>query len=356
MTDVESNWIATRRHQIFPVLSEADVARISRFGTVRRFAKGERLFVAGEPGPGMFVVLKGVVAISHRDGLGRVVPIVRQGPGEFSAEVAQLSGGRGLVDGCAEDEVETLLVPPDRLRALIIAEADLGERIVRALILRRVGLIESGASGPVLIGTPHSPDVLRLQGFLNSNGYPHHLVDASADIGAATLLEQYGAGESDVLVVCPDGSVLLNPSEDALARGLGMVDSAERRELVDVIVIGAGPAGLATAVYAASEGLQVLVLDCRAYGGQAGASARIENYLGFPTGISGQALAGRAFVAASCGVEHKACGECGRSDRHRIHLYVVNGRTSPSPSGLVAKGTTRLDPFPRVRQRLPSHD
>jgi thioredoxin reductase (NADPH) len=283
---------------MFPVLTESEIARIGRFGTVRRYERGDRLFAAGEPGPGMFVVLKGVVAMSQRDGLGHVVPIGSHGPGEFSGEVAQLSGGYALVDGYAEEDVETLLVPPSQLRALIIAEADLGERIVRALILRRVGLIESGASGPVLMGRPDSPELLRLQNFLRRNARPHQVVDATQDRAAAALLEQYGAAMADVLVVCPDGSVLLNPSEDALARNLGMLDSAEHNELFDVAIVGAGPAGLATAVYAASEGLHVVVLDCRAFGGQAGASARIENYLGFPTGISGQALAGRAFVQA----------------------------------------------------------
>jgi thioredoxin reductase (NADPH) len=283
---------------MFPVLTEPEIARIGRFGTVRRYQRGDRLFAAGEPGPGMFVVLKGVLMLSQRDGLGHVVPIGSHGPGEFSGEVASLSGSHALVDGYAEEDVETLLVPPSQLRALIIAEADLGERIVRALILRRVALIKSGASGPVLMGRPDSAELLRLQSFLSRNAHPHQVVDATQDSDAAALLEQYGAALADVLVVCPDGSVLLSPSEDALARCLGMLDSAEHNELFDVAVVGAGPAGLATAVYAASEGLHVVVLDCRAFGGQAGASARIENYLGFPTGISGQALAGRAFVQA----------------------------------------------------------
>jgi thioredoxin reductase (NADPH) len=283
---------------MFPVLTGPEIARIGRFGTLRRYERGARLFAAGEPGPGMFVVLKGAVALSQRDGLGHVVRIVRLGPGEFSAEVAQLSGGQALVDGHAEEDVETLLVPPSQLRALIIAEADLGERIVRALILRRVGLIESGASGPALIGRRESPELQRLQNFLSRNARPHQIVDATQDSDAAALLEQSGAALADVLVAFPDGSVLRNPSEDALARSLGMLDSIEHNELFDVVVVGAGPAGLATAVYAASEGLHVVVLDCRAFGGQAGASARIENYLGFPTGISGQALAGRAFVQA----------------------------------------------------------
>src|SRR2546423_3455680 len=279
--------VPTRRHQMFPALTDAEVARIKRFGTVQRYPRGTLLFAAGAPGPGMFVVLKGLVSITQRDGLGRIVPIVQQGPGQFLAEVGQLSGGHALVDGHAEDDVETLLVPPDQLRALIIAEADLGERIVRALILRRVGLIESGASGPVLIGGAESPDVLRLQNFLRRNGHPHQVIDATQDDATTTLLTQYGATSADVLALCPNGEVLLNPSEDSLARCLGMLDTADHDELFDVAVVGAGPAGLATAVYAASEGLHVVVLDCRSFGGQAGASARIENYLGFPTGISG---------------------------------------------------------------------
>src|SRR5438477_8136408 len=185
--------VPTRRHQMFPALTDAEIARIKRFGTVQRYPRGARLFAAGEPGPGMFVVLKGLVSITQRDGLRRVVPIAQQGPGQFLAEVAQLSGGYALVDGHADDDVETLLVPPEQLRALIIAEADLGERIVRALILRRVGLIESGASGPVLIGEPQSSEVLRLETFLKRNGQPYQVVDARTDEAAAAMLEQYGA-------------------------------------------------------------------------------------------------------------------------------------------------------------------
>lgn len=203
--------VANRRDQMFPVLAESEIARIARFGTVQRYACGDRLFTAGQPGPGMFIVLKGIVAISQRDGLGNVTPIVRQGPGEFLAEVGQLSGGRALVDGDAEEAVETLLISPEQLRALIIAEADLGERIMRALILRRVALIESGATGPVLIGNPESPALLRLRNFLRRNGHPHGVVDVTQEHGAAALLERDGATASEVVVVCPDGSVLRDP-------------------------------------------------------------------------------------------------------------------------------------------------
>jgi len=345
-----------RLQQTFPVLSDTEIARIARFGTVQQFARGARLFTAGETGPGMYVLLKGVVAVTQRDGLGHVVPIVRQGPGEFLAEVGQLSGRPALVDGHADEDVEVLLVPPAQLRALLVAEADLGERITRALILRRVALIESGASGPVLIGPPQSPDMARLENFLRRNGYPYHLVDADDDPDAAALIAQYGAGK--LLAVCPDGSVLVNPTDEALARCLGMVDTAERDELYDVAVVGAGPAGLATAVYAASEGLRVIVLDCRAFGGQAGASARIENYLGFPTGISGQALAGRAFVQAQkFGVEMLIPAkvtslDCSRDNpQESLRVSLADGRTINARTVVIASGAHYRRPaVPRLAE------
>jgi thioredoxin reductase (NADPH) len=247
----------------------------------------------------MFVIISGHVAITQRDGLGHITPVVDQGPGQFLAEVGTLSGRAALVDGYAEGDVEALMITPENLRRLLVAEAELGERIVRALILRRVGLIESHASGPVLIGAPTSSDVIRLETFLRRNGHPHHLLDPATDPEAGELIARYGPGDAELpLVINPDGTVLRNPKNAELARALGMVAQSDGAKLYDVAVVGSGPAGLATAVYAASEGLSVVVLDSGAYGGQAGASARIENYLGFPTGISGQALAGRAFVQA----------------------------------------------------------
>ena len=289
----------TRYEQTFPTLTPHEIERVRRFGELRRFRRGDALFQAGKPGPGMFVVLTGNVVISHRDGLGHVSHIIDQGPGQFMAEIGQLSGRLSLVDGHAESAVETLLIPPENLRALLVAEADLGERIMRALILRRVNLIQGGFGGPVLIGTEALGDMARLQNFLARNGQPHHLLDPAADTDAADLVARYVASRADLpLVVCPDGTVLKNPSETSLALALGMIGSQANDKLYDVAVVGGGPAGLATAVYAASEGLSVAVLDQRAFGGQAGASMRIENYLGFPTGISGQALAGRAFTQA----------------------------------------------------------
>ncbi len=288
-----------RHDETFPTLTASEIERLRRFGSLRKYARGEKLFETGQPGPGMFVVLSGAVAIAQRDGLGHVTPVAAEGPGQFLAEIGQLSSQPALVDATAEGEVETLLIPPEGVRSLLIAEADLGERIMRALILRHVNLIESGAGGPVLVGAATSWDVLRLQNFLSRNGYPYHLIDPAEHHEACELIAHNAAFEGKLpLVVCTNGVVLSNPSETALARQLGMLQSARENFVYDVAVVGAGPAGLSTAVYATSEGLSLVVLDARAFGGQAGASARIENYFGFPTGISGQALTARAFVQA----------------------------------------------------------
>jgi thioredoxin reductase (NADPH) len=288
-----------RHEQTFPALTPPEIERMRRFGELRAYKHGEALFETGKPGPGMFVVLTGHVAITQRDGLGHVTPVIDQGPGQFLAEIGQLSGRVALVDGHAQGEVETLLIPPDQLRALLVAEAELGERIMRALILRRVSLIQGGVGGPVLIGPSSLGDTARLQNFLVRNGQPHHVLDPATDKDAADLVARYSPSRADLpLVVCPDGTVLRNPSETSLALAVGMITNHAHEKLYDVAVVGSGPAGLATAVYAASEGLSVAVFDARAFGGQAGASARIENYLGFPTGISGQALTGRAYTQA----------------------------------------------------------
>src|SRR3982075_1753311 len=265
-----------RLEQTFPELTALEIARMRRFGEMRRYKDGETLFETGKPGPGMFVILSGHVAITQRDGLGHVTPVIDQGPGQFLAEIGQLSGRVALVDGHAEGEVETLLIPPERLRALLVAEADLGERIMRALILRRVNLIQGGVGGPVLIGPSNSSGVIRLQGFLTRNGYPHHLLDPASDHDAAELIARYSPSPTDwPLVVAPDGTVLRNPTESELARAMGMIRALAKDKIYDVAIVGSGPAGLSTAVYAASEGLSVAACDARAFGGQAGASARI---------------------------------------------------------------------------------
>lgn len=287
-----------RYAQAFPTLTPQEIKRLHRFGEVLRFADGEALFLTGQP-RAMHVVLSGHVIASQHDGLGHVTPVVDFGPGQFLAEVGSLSGDPSLIDAHAEGEVEALVIQPEGLRRLLIAEAELGERIMRAMILRRVSLLESGTGGIVLIGAPNSVDMVRIENFLTRNALPHHTLDPATDPEAREVIARYAPKPGDLpLVVAPDGEVLRNPDDTALARVIGMLEQLDPDKLYDVAVVGCGPAGLSTAVYAGSEGLSVVVLEQRMYGGQAGASARIENYFGFPTGISGMALVSRAFVQA----------------------------------------------------------
>jgi thioredoxin reductase (NADPH) len=293
----KSTTFETRRHQMFPVLQPAEIDRLRRFAEPRSFAKRDLLVRAGEANTAMFVILKGEVVATLHDGLIEREPFVTIGPGAFTGELAQLSGRPALVDVRAEGDVETLAIPSPRIRDVLVEEAELGERIMRALILRRVGLIESGV-GPVIIGPANNADVVRLEGFLSRNGHPHQRLNETDSCGRS-LMRRFDVESHELpIVLCPNGQLLRNPSENELARCIGMVGTIDSNKLFDVAIVGAGPAGLAAAVYAASEGLCVLALDCRAFGGQAGASARIENYLGFPTGITGIALMGRAYSQA----------------------------------------------------------
>ena len=292
----------SRHAQIFPTFNIDELARMVRFGRRQQWRDGDIVFQAGGFCPGLIVVLEGEIAVCRSNGMGHTALVNRAGPGQFTGEVAQLSGRPPLASGRAVGEVDAMVFDPESLRALLIGEAELGERIMRALILRRVGLIENSGGGPVLIGPPTNSATFHLQNFLSRNAQPYLYLDpADPDDAAACapLLEAHRPSEADwPLVVCADGSVRKNPGLAELGACLGMLPQLQGDEVFDVVVVGAGPAGLATAVYAASEGLSVLVLEQRAYGGQAGASARIENYLGFPTGVSGRALAGRAYVQA----------------------------------------------------------
>ncbi|WP_296000917.1 FAD-dependent oxidoreductase [Rugamonas sp.] len=332
----------TRSHQIFPVMSHADARRMLRFGHVRQFEHGQTLFKAGISSFGLMLVLKGRLLLSRYDGLGNSSTIVELSPGQFSGEVGQLSGRPALGTGTAIGDVEVLVIPSESLRALLVAEAELGERIVRALILRRVALIEVNSGGPVLVGPPGHGRLFHLQSFLSSNAYPHTVLDPAHDAQAAALVERYRPGADDwPLVVCPDGEVWKNPSNREVGRCLGMLPDFDAERVFDVLVVGSGPSGLATSVYAASEGLTVMALDQRCFGGQAAASARIENYLGFPTGITGRALAGRAYVQAQkFGVEvaipaiakHLYC------DEFPLRLELCDGTTIRARSVVLSCG------------------
>ena len=305
MATSKQSIIETRRDQIFLVLEHAEIERIRRFGTVRSYSAGQILAEAGKALEGLMVILSGTVDVVRHTPAGDGELIVAHGPGSFLGELAQLSGRPSLVDAHAQGPVDALIIPSDRLRALLVGEAELGERIMRALILRRMGLLEAGVGGPIIVGRAENRDVLRLADFLRRNGHPHQKLDPEVDPEARAIIDRFHIDPGQLpIVLCPSGRFVHNPSETELARCLGLVGPIDPDRLFDVVVIGAGPAGLAAAVYGGSEGLSVLVLDCRAFGGQAGASARIENYLGFPTGISGIALMARAYnQAQKFGVE-----------------------------------------------------
>jgi thioredoxin reductase (NADPH) len=288
-----------RREQRFPVLTPAQLDRLRRFGQPRTFAAGEAVLTIGQTGQGLTLIVSGEVEVGLHDELGRRSVIVTYGPGSFMGELNQLTGRPSLAEGHARQAVEAVAIAPDRLRALLIEEAELGELIMRALILRRVMLLQTPGSGPIIVGRADQGDVLRLQAFLGRNGQPYQTLDPATDAQARALVDRFHVDPGALpVVLCPGGQLLRNPSETALGRCMGMVGPIDPARVYDLVVVGAGPAGLAAAVYAASEGLATLILDCRAFGGQAGASSRIENYLGFPTSITGMALMARAYNQA----------------------------------------------------------
>ncbi|MEM5329269.1 FAD-dependent oxidoreductase [Paraburkholderia sp. JHI2823] len=342
-----------RQHQMFPRLSPSDIDSLRRFARPLSFRRGERIFETGKVAPGLFVLLRGRVRIESRDSFGRSTLVTEHDDGHFMAEMAQLSGKPALIDGIALTDIDTLVIEPDRLRALIVADAQLGEHIMRALILRRLGLIEQGL-GPIIVGNRNEARLVGLEGFLRRNAHPATVVDARTDPDALTLLESIAASADDFpLVFCPNGSVLRAPDEAQLASCLGLVPAFEQSHVYDVAIVGAGPAGLAASVYAATEGLSVAVFDQRAPGGQAGASARIENYLGFPTGISGQALAARAFQQALKFGAHLAIPgqvQCVERDAQRFVLTLVDGQRVSARTVVAASGASYRKP------RVPGFD
>jgi thioredoxin reductase (NADPH) len=290
-----------REAQMFPRFSDAQVEIMRRFaGTPQRYAPDEVLIRIGERGSPSCLVLAGSIIVNWRDGMGHTGTITTHRAGQLTGEISALTGRPAIADFTAgPDGCEVAPFDAAGLRGLVIGNAEIGEMVMRAFILRRVGLIQRGVGGPILLGGAGSRDLVRLQGFLSANGIPNTTLDPAHDTDAAALLERFEVSREQLpLAVCPAGQVLRNPTEAELAQCLGLIPELRVDQPYDVAIVGAGPAGLATAVYAASEGLSVIVLDARAFGGQAAASARIENYLGFPTGISGQALAGRAYTQA----------------------------------------------------------
>lgn len=297
--DVLASLYGDRKEQTFPILTPSQIARLEPYGTKIAVRKGQILAEPGDRHRKLFVVLSGSIEIVRPSMTGEE-PVVVLTAGRFTGEMSTLRGVGSLVRARVRQDGEVLAIADDQLRTVVQTDARLSELFMRAFILRRVGLVAAQKGDVILIGSRHSAGTLRLQQFLTRNSYPYVNLDIDTDASVQALLDRFHVSVDDIpVVVCGGGERMIkNPSNQDLAECLGMNPQLDSTQVRDLIVIGAGPAGLAAAVYAASEGLDVLVLETHAPGGQAGSSSKIENYLGFPTGISGQALAGRALVQA----------------------------------------------------------
>jgi thioredoxin reductase (NADPH) len=288
-----------REAQTFPRLTREMAGRVTRYGETQALPHSTIVFARGERSVDFFLVLDGAIEIYDADDDGQPHVFTTHGADQFTGEMDLFNDRQILVSGRTRDATRVVRVKRVDFRRLISAEPDIGEIIMRAFILRRVGLIRHGQGGVVLIGPGHGGDTLRIQRFLMRNGYPHRALDTEQEPDAGGFLECFALTPEQLpVVIMPGEKVLRNPSNAALADALGLTETIDATKVHDVAVIGAGPAGLAAAVYAASEGLSTIVIESIAPGGQAGTSSKIENYLGFPTGISGQALAGRAQAQA----------------------------------------------------------
>jgi thioredoxin reductase (NADPH) len=286
------------RTQAFPVLTAAQIARLRPGSKLRKVEPGEILFQPDDTGVPFFVLLSGSMEIVQPDLTGER-PIATHGPGEFTGEITMISGQRCLVRGRVTEAGEFLEISPDGLHSLVARDAELSEIFMRAFILRRLALITRGQGNVILMGSRHCANTLRIREFLGRNAHPYTYVDLDTDKTSQELLDRFEVKTGDVpVVICNGHTVLRNPTTQQLADCLGFNVSIDQTQVRDLIIVGAGPSGLAAAVYAASEGLDALVIESDAPGGQAGSSSKIENYLGFPTGVSGQELASRAITQA----------------------------------------------------------
>ncbi|HXA49485.1 MAG TPA: FAD-dependent oxidoreductase [Candidatus Acidoferrum sp.] len=284
--------------QLFPTLTAAQIDRIRPLGRLRSASSGEILFKPNDTNVPFFVVLSGHIEIVQ-PAVDAERPITTHQAGGFTGEMTMISGQRCLVLGRTTEPSELLELTGDGLRTLVGKDAELSEILLRAFILRRLELIRAGLGNVVLMGSRHSAKTLELREFLSRNGYPYTYVDLDTDRTSQELLDRFHVQASEVpVVICSGVHVMRSPSIQEVARCLGFNGVLDGEQVRDVIIIGAGPAGLAAAVYGASEGLDTLVIETQAPGGQAGSSSKIENYLGFPTGVSGLELAARATTQA----------------------------------------------------------
>jgi len=330
-----------RAEHIYPTLTPAQLARIAAHGRRRQVERGEVLVEAGEQTARLFVVAAGRIDIFRRSERGEEL-VVSFGPGMFTGEVTMLSGRRGLAQIRAGAAGEVIEVGRDDLLALIQTDGELSEILMRAFILRRVELIARGVSDVVLLGSSHCQGTLRVREFLTRNGHPHTMLDLDRDAGVQELLDRFHVTAADIPVVITCGEVVLkNPTNQQIAVALGFNDAIDQTHVRDLVIVGAGPSGLAAAVYGASEGLDVLVVESSAPGGQAGSSSRIENYLGFPMGISGEELAGRAYTQAEkFGAQVMIAKAATRlaCDRKPYAIEIGDGQRLPARAVIIASG------------------
>ncbi|MEO8382382.1 MAG: FAD-dependent oxidoreductase [Acidobacteriota bacterium] len=295
---LEPHVYTSRLEHVFPTLTPAQIARIAAHGRLHRVRSGELLFDVGSPNDRFFVIARGTVLVGMTVG-GTEEVLVTHGPGQFTGEAGMLSGRPTIVWARAGEDGEFIELDRGQLLNIVQTDSELSEILLRAFILRRVELIAHGHGDVVLLGSNHSAGTHRIKEFLTRNGHPYAYIDLDNDPDVQVLLDKFHVDVADIpVLICRGVTVLRNPSNRAIADCLGFNETLDSEHVRDVVIVGAGPAGLAAAVYGASEGLDVLVVESNAPGGQAGSSSKIENYLGFPTGISGQDLAGRAYIQA----------------------------------------------------------
>src|ERR1041384_7893745 len=331
---------AARAEHIFPTLTAPQLARIANHGQKRRIATGDVLQQSGDPVVRIFVVTDGVLEVIRPVGNGDAPEAVFRA-GQFTGEVSVLSGRRGLAMIRAATAGEIIDVGREALLGLVQTDSELSDILMRAFILRRGGLLLRGVSDVGLLGSPPCKGTLRVREFLLRNGHPHTMIDLDRDEASQEFLDRFQITAADIpVIICRGTVVLRNPSNQQIADCLGFNVSVERTHLRDVLIIGAGPAGLAAAVYGASEGLDVLVLETTAPGGQAGSSSRIENYLGFPTGVSGVHLAARAHNQAQKSGSEMLIGTDARrlTCARKPYAIELDGSKIPARTIIIATG------------------
>lgn len=347
MASVSATSILDPRTQAFPTLTPAQIERIRQIAKLRTVRTSEILFEPGDTNVPFFVLLTGAMEIVQ-PGLHGERAIATHGPGEFTGELTMISGRKCLVRGRVTEPGEFLELGGDCLRILISRDAELSEILMKAFILRRVELINSGQGSLVLLGSRHSPQTLRLREFLGRNGHPYTYVDLDTDKTSQEILDRFSVKPEEIpVIVCGAGYVFRNPTTQKLADCLGFNSEIDETQVRDLIIVGAGPSGLAAAVYAASEGLDALVIETESPGGQAGSSSKIENYLGFPTGVSGQELATRAIVQAQkFGAKMMIARNVAELDCAKRPYKVVldNGAKLPARALVIATGAQYKKP------------